>query len=291
MAATTISQPTCSTCTRPAWTAPAYRWTTQAKPGTTATPDAPPCSKLEFPPQICQCRGDVVVHHGRDHIAFTLRPQLKHGQVFLVRPVLAAGGLQMLAHISFGNDIEALDHLDGQRTAKRPHQRHVEIAIEAAHHVLVRDHRFVERIQRALGRGLVLRRGQPARLAYGIGFQFQAQRVDLFRLFRAQGPHEVAAIGMGYQQAFLLKARQGFPQGDFAHAQFGGQRVLADGSVRRNPAGDDALAYQREDLFGECSDYKTHVPATMRIKYTNYTHKKNPAASRKKTAGSSATLI
>lgn len=76
-----------------------------------------------------------------------------------------------------------------------------------------------------------------------VRFEFQAQRVDFFGLFRRHRPHEKAAIGMQHDQAILLQARQCFPQRNFADSQFGGVRVLPDRQLRADGSRQNEVAH------------------------------------------------
>ncbi len=170
--------------------------------------------------QVDQCRADMVGQQPSHTRLVTREPGIEQCMMFLMRPVLATGGLGMVGHITLRQHLQPLDQLTGQRGAPRPHQRQMESAVLERDVVHGFMRRHVERMKRLTCRGLIGRRGAPTGAGGGLGLARQAKLVDLLRLARTQRADEEAAIGLARQQPFLLQPCQRLAQWNLADPQF-----------------------------------------------------------------------
>src|SRR3546814_6061508 len=63
----------------------------------------------------------------------TCQPGVEHLAMFLVRALVAAQRLEMLAHIALRQDMEPFEEIDRDRLPRSLQQREVERAIEGVH--------------------------------------------------------------------------------------------------------------------------------------------------------------
>src|SRR3546814_5969146 len=105
----------------------------------------------------------------------TLFPYTTLFRSLVIGAFVAAGGLQVLAHVALGQNVKPFDDTEGDRPDRRPHQGEMESTIEGADALAMGFGDAVQRLQRLARRRLLLLLRLHRRQRDRLGLQLQSR--------------------------------------------------------------------------------------------------------------------